>query len=315
MKKKRLKLKKKVWYILAIIIFIPIFVISFFKVKNNYEYKKTYEYRFIQSGYSKEEYQILAKYFDENYLETLLKNDKDEDLLKIVSNKHFILENLERYQKLYNRNKNMDIDEIILNINLNLDYDYYEVINDTDASKDTLMLVNKYNKLPEDYIPEDLVTVAIKYCWGDGKKIRKEVYESFIKMWDAAYDDGIYLVINLGFRSYADQEAIYNRLMNQKNRKYADSIAARPGHSEHQTGLAIDIFDRNNADFENSDANTWLKSNAYKYGFIQRYTEENEKITGFNTENYHYRYVGKEAAKKIFDQKITFDEYYIYNIK
>ena len=315
MKKKRLKLKKKVWYILAIIIFIPIFVISFFKVKNNYEYKKTYEYRFINAGYSKEEYQVLAKYFDDDYLEMLLKNDKDEDLIKLVSNKHFILENLDRYQKLYNRNKNMDIDEIILNINLNLDYDYYEEINDTDISKDTLMLVNKYNKLPDDYEPEDLITIGVKYCWGEGKKIRKEVYESFMKMWDAAYDDGIYLVINLGFRSYADQEAIYNRLMNQKNRKYADSIAARPGHSEHQTGLALDIFDRNNADFENSDANTWLRNNAYKYGFIQRYTEESIDITGFNTENYHYRYVGKEDAKKIFDQKITFDEYYIYNVK
>ncbi|MBR4231403.1 MAG: M15 family metallopeptidase [Bacilli bacterium] len=315
MKKKRLKLKKKVWYILVAIIFIPIFIISFFKVKNNYEYKKTYEYRFINAGYSKEEYQVLAKYFDDDYLETLLKNDKDEDLIKLVSNKHFILENLDRYQKLYNHYHNIDIDEIVLNINLNLDYDYYEVIEDTDISKNNLMLVNKYNKLPDDYEPEDLVTIGVKYCWGEGKKIRKEVYESFMKMWEAAYDDGIYLVINLAYRSYADQEAIYNRLMNQKNRKYADSIAARPGHSEHQTGLAIDIFDRNNTDFENSDANSWLQENAYKYGFIQRYTEDNVAITGFNTENYHYRYVGKEDAKKIFDQKITFDEYYHYNVK
>ena len=315
MKKKRLKLKKKVWYILVTIIFIPIFIISFFKVKANYEYKKTYEYRFIQSGYSKEEYQTLANFFDDDYLEVLLKNNKDEDLLKIVSNKHFILENLERYQKLYNRNKNMDIDEIILNINLNLDYDYYEEINSTDISKDTLMLVNKYNKLPEDYEPDDLVTVAVKYRWGDGKLLRKEVYESFVKMWDAAYADGIYLVINLGYRSYADQEAIYNRLMNQRNRKYADGIAARPGHSEHQTGLAIDIFDRNNTDFGNSDANSWLQENAYKYGFIQRYTEDSVAITGFSAEDYHYRYVGKEDAKKIFDQKITFDEYYLYNVK
>lgn len=315
MKKKRLKLKKKVWYILVAIIFIPIFIISFFKVKDNYEYKKTYEYRFINAGYSKEEYQVLAKYFDDDYLETLLKNDKDEDLIKLVSNKHFILENLDRYQKLYNRNKNMNIDEIILNINLNLDYDYYEEINDTDISKDTLMLVNKYNKLPEDYEPDDLVTVAVKYRWGDGKLLRKEVYESFVKMWDAAYADGIYLVINLAYRSYADQEAIYNRLMNQRNRKYADGIAARPGHSEHQTGLAIDIFDRNNTDFENSDANSWLQENAYKYGFIQRYTEDNVAITGFSAEDYHYRYVGKDIAKKIFDQKITFDEYYLYNVK
>ena len=314
MKKKRLKLKKKVWYILAIIIFIPIAIVAFLKVKNNYEYKKTYEYRFINAGYSKEEYQVLDKYFDEDYLESLLKNDKDDGLIKLVSNKHFILENLERYQKLYNK-KHLDIEDIILQINLNLDYDYYEVIEDTDISKDTLMLVNKFNKLPEDYEPDDLVSISVKYCWGDGKLLRKEAYESFIKMWEAAYDDGVYLVINLGYRSYADQEAIYNRLMNQRNRKYADGIAARPGHSEHQTGLAIDIFDRNNTDFGESDANSWLKDNAYKYGFIQRYTSENEDITGFSVEDYHYRFVGKEHSKKIFNQNITFDEYYLYNVK
>ena len=317
MKKKRLKLKKKVWFILAIIIFIPIAIFSYYKIKQKYEYQKTYEYRFLQKDYTIKEFKNLRKYFDDDYLEELLKREKDDLLLSFIQNKNFIFENLDRYLAFYDKYR-VDIDEVILNVNLNLDYDYYDNISDTDISKDTLMLVNKYNKLPEDYEPEDLVKISSKYSWGDNKMIRKEVYDAFIKMWDDAYEEGIYLIINLGYRSYDDQEAIYNRLMNLKNRKYADGISARPGHSEHQTGLALDIFEKSNSStetFKESDAYKWLLNNAYKYGFILRYNEENEGITGFNAEDWHYRYIGIEHAKKVYEKKITFEEYYFYNVR
>ncbi len=317
MKKKHLKLKKKAWFILSLIIFIPIAIISFIKIKQDYEYKKTYEYRFLEQDYTKEEYNLLAKYFDDNKLEDLLNKDKDTLLLDFLKNDKFIIDNLDRYLNFYNKYR-VGVDEVILNVNLNLDYDWYDEISEVDTSKDILMLVNKYNILPEDYEPDDLVSISVKYAWGSGNTIRKEAYEAFVKMWDDAYDKGIYLIINLGYRSYQEQEAVYNRLLNARNRKYADSISARPGHSEHQTGLALDIFEKSNSNtetFKDSEAYAWLKDNAYKYGFILRYTKENEGITGFNAEDWHYRYVGIKAAKEITEQNLTFEEYYFYNVK
>lgn len=315
--KKRLRLKKKVWFFIAIIIFIPIFIVAGIKIKAKYDYQKTYEYRFLQKDYTKKEYELISKYFEKSSYEEILAKDKDETLLKILANTNFIKDNLERYLD-YSSKNNLTIDDIILDVNLNLDYKFYENITETDTEKDKLMLVNKYNALSSDYEPNDLVVISQKYSWGEGKQIRKEVYDAFLNMWDDANNEGIYLIINLGYRSYADQEAIYNRLMKLKNRKYADGISARPGHSEHQTGLALDIFEKNNSStetFKDSIAYTWLKNNAYKYGFILRYTEENESITGFNAEDWHYRYVGKEVAKKIYESNITFEEYYTYNVK
>ena len=97
--------------------------------------------------------------------------------------------------------------------------------------------------------------------------------------------------------------------------EYADEIAARPGHSEHQTGLALDIFCTTNSNtktFKDSEAYQWLLNNAYKYGFILRYPEGKENITGFTFESWHYRYVGTEIATYIYENDITFDEYYAY---
>ena len=132
---------------------------------------------------------------------------------------------------------------------------------------------------------------------------------------DASKED-IYLMINLGYRSYDDQEALYNKYEKTYGTYEADKLTARPGFSEHQSGLALDIFEINNSNystFKNTPACKWLKENAYKYGFILRYTEDTEKITGFSSEDWHYRYVGKNIAKLIYDNNITLEEYYYNN--
>ena len=95
-------------------------------------------------------------------------------------------------------------------------------------------------------------------------------------------------------------------------------MAARAGHSEHQTGLSLDIFsktDTTTSNFKNSLAYTWLTNNAYKYGFIERYPENKEDITGFSAEAWHWRYVGVDAATYIHENDITFDEYYAYYLE
>ena len=96
----------------------------------------------------------------------------------------------------------------------------------------------------------------------------------------------------------------------------ADKYTARPGYSEHQTGLAIDVKDGSGqyAFFKNSDEYKWMKDNAHKYGFILRYPEGKEHITGFSFEAWHYRYVGVDVATFIYENDLTFDEYHMMYI-
>ena len=125
-------------------------------------------------------------------------------------------------------------------------------------------------------------------------------------------------MINSSYRPYKDQERVYNNYKDSRGESGADKIAARPGYSEHQTGLALDIFCTTNSStktFAESEAYRWLLDNSYKYGFILRYPEGKENITGYAFESWHYRYVGKDLATKIYNEGITFDEYYAYYIE
>ena len=137
-------------------------------------------------------------------------------------------------------------------------------------------------------------------------------------MWNAAQDEGIYLIVNSSFRSYAEQDELYETYKDSYGTIEADSLASRPGYSEHQTGLAIDIFSKDNTStktFKESNAYAWLLENSYKYGFILRYPEGKEDITGYTFEPWHYRYIGKKDAKKVHELNITYEEYYAYYIE
>ena len=95
---------------------------------------------------------------------------------------------------------------------------------------------------------------------------------------------------------------------------YANTVSAKPGFSEHQTGLAMDILTPGieMSEFKNTKASDWLKDNGYKYGFILRYPEDKTYITGYAFESWHYRYLSKEIAKKVYNEGITYDEYYAF---
>ena len=111
-------------------------------------------------------------------------------------------------------------------------------------------------------------------------------------------------------RDYSYQEKLWNSYSNSKGENWADSVAARAGFSEHQTGLALDIVTYGSTmnNFENSDEFKWLSKNAYKYGFILRYPKGKEHITGYKYEPWHYRYVG-DIASTIYNRNITLEEY------
>ena len=233
---------------------------------------------------------------------------------KLTKEKYYIESNLDRYLEYLNTNPDYDLATVVAYVNTGLDSEYYTNVVSTDMSKDSLILVNKYNKLAENYEPSDLVKITDRYNQGNHTYLRKVAYDAFIQLSDAAKEDG-YNIFNLSaYRSYNTQNTLYNNYVASDGKVNADTYSARPGYSEHQTGLALDV-NRIDESFENTKEFAWLQKNAHKYGFIMRYPKGKEKITGYVYEPWHYRYVGVEIATYIHEHGITYDEYYAYFYK
>lgn len=315
LKKTKLKLKKNVWFAIGGIFIVVIIVIVGVNIYRNVQYKQTNEYKLLESGYTEEEINLLEENFTNEEVTALADASKDDFLISLLQDAYFIKDNLNRYTAYHSDNESLSARSVIEIVNTNNDYSYYDHDIDTDISKDYLLLVNKYYHLGNDYVPDDLVDINNKYYYGDGHQIRKVAYDAFIDMWNQANMEGIYFIINSGYRSFEDQQEVYDFYKNNYGTTYADSIAARPGYSEHQTGLSIDIFSTEYTTteaFKNSTHYEWLVNNAYKYGFIQRYQSDTEDVTGFTEEAWHWRYVGVEVATYLHEHDITFDEYYAY---
>lgn len=192
----------------------------------------------------------------------------------------------------------------------NLFNEFYKNIKEVKDPTSFTVLVNKNYRLPEDYIPNDLEAIDVTYAMSD-KYVRKEVKQAFETMAQKAKEEGFEIVAVSAFRSYSYQEELYQHYVKTNGKSYADRCSARPGHSEHQTGLAIDVMGENQDYnlFADTKEFGWMQAHAQDYGFIIRYPEGKEEITGFKYEPWHYRYVGKEVAKKIKEQNISLDEY------
>lgn len=178
-----------------------------------------------------------------------------------------------------------------------------------------LILVNPWNKITEGY---EVALTQLK----DGEAVDERCYPDLQNMMDDCRAAGLEPIICSSYRSQEKQEKLYNnkveRLMNQEYsleeaRIEAGKSVAVPGTSEHQLGLAVDIVDKAYQNLDENQEKTavqrWLMENSWKYGFILRYPNEKSNITGIIYEPWHYRYVGKEAAKEIYDQGICLEEY------
>lgn len=237
-----------------------------------------------------------------------------EKLVNIVKSKYFILSRLERYMSY----ESDDINTIITNVNSNLDYDFYTNIQATDVNKGILLITNKYYYLGKDYYYGELVKMDKAYDNNGGNMLNSVAYDAFKKLVDDAEAFGYHIRNNSAYRSYDTQNNLYNSYKKNNGLAYADKWSARAGHSEHQTGLALDVGVQtkySTGKFEYSREFTWMKENSYKYGFILRYPKGKEYITGYNYEPWHYRYVGVEAATYIYENDITFEEYYAYFVE
>ncbi|MBE6158851.1 MAG: D-alanyl-D-alanine carboxypeptidase family protein [Firmicutes bacterium] len=314
-KKRRRRLKKNVKIVgIALIIVIIVSIISVNKYKE-YLYHQTYEYKLLQVGYNMDETKLLLSKLNDDYINSLLEESKNDTLVNLLKEKYYINDNLDRYLEYIKKNKNTELNKVVAVVNTNRDYKYYEHTKATDMSKGNLILVNKYNYLDKEFKPE-LVNVSSQYAF-EGNGCTQEVLSAFENMADAARSEDIVLVINSSYRSYDDQEAIWSSRKKANGTAKADAYAARAGFSEHQSGLAIDIaqYRINYEDFEETPGFAWLSEHAQDYGFILRYPKDKEDITGYSYESWHYRYVGVDAAKKIKEEGISFDEYYAFYIE
>ena len=172
-----------------------------------------------------------------------------------------------------------------------------------------LMLVNSENAFPDN--------VNLNLVSFNGYQVADTIYNDLVDMYNSALNDNITLKINNAYRSKDEQTQIFENKMNAyENEGYTKEKAYKqttltvqvPGYSEHETGLAIDFSNEGHYD-ENEKMWEWLNNNAYKYGFILRYPEDKYEITKIDYEPWHYRYVGKKAAKEITDKNITLEEY------
>ena len=195
---------------------------------------------------------------------------------------------------------------VVLQVNMDKDQDFYSLIWEVADPASLTVMVNKHYTLPAGYVPE-LEALGSRY---GGGSMRPEAAAAFRTMADAARTDGVTLRNVSAYRSYATQKSTYNRWLSMYKRATVDTFSARPGHSEHQTGLALDInVASTKAHFENTPAFAWLKEHCAEYGFILRYNQGQESITGYRFEPWHYRYVGEEIAAVIMEQGISYEEY------
>lgn len=300
------KLKKKVKNNLIKLFSLIVILIVVILLIKDYKYKQTYEYKLLNLNYSKEEIKILLNNLNKDKLDNLLNTEYNKDIVSILTEKYYLSKNLDRYLNYKEQNPNLSYTEVISLVNVNRDYNYYENTTETDISNYNEMFVNKYHLLNKDFKANDIVNVSSTYGY-EGNSLNKEAYEAFKNLANDAKKEGHTIVILSSYRTYEYQEKLWNK---DKD----DDYVARPGASEHVTGLAMDVSDFNdkNDSFKDTESYTWMINNCYKYGFILRYPEGKENITGYSYEAWHYRYVGIDLATKIYNENITFDEYYAY---
>jgi D-alanyl-D-alanine carboxypeptidase len=180
------------------------------------------------------------------------------------------------------------------------------------------VVVNKGRVLPNDYIPSDLVVPKIPLRLSDNQpemQLRQAAADALDEMVGSASAQNIHLMLASGYRSYKLQVTLYGGYVRAQGQGGADSSSARPGHSEHQTGLAADIEPFNKkcevqACFADTTEGEWLAANAYKYGFIIRYQKGQENLTGYEYEPWHVRYVGKDLAAQIYKSGKTLEQFF-----
>lgn len=291
-RKKKLKTKNFLVFIIIIILIITSIIYGINKSKNDNKNSK-----------------------EQNKIENKDKVNNTKELTELEKAKKDLAYYKDEYEDAYKeyreKNKDLSIEKVIINVNIGLNYDYYTHTKSTKDLNTNTILVNKYNYLTEDYVPENLQTVDKKYS-SKTLQLVDSAKEAFEELSEAASKENYTVLAMSSYRSYQYQYNLYNRYVSTEGVEAADTYSARPGYSEHQTGLAVDVYNGKEdfTNFEKTKEYNWMQDNAYKFGFILRFPKDKVLETGYQYESWHYRYVGKEIAKYIHDNNLCFEEYY-----
>lgn len=300
-KKKRLKVKKKNMAIF--IIFIMLFT-----------YVTTETILAISSS-------LTNKPINKKSPKTVEKTKKKEEI-KVEEKSSFEQfdyynkEYQDRYQNYKRENSDLSDEQIVKNVNMQLDKNHYEDTIPARNLNTEKILVNKYYYLDKNYVPDNLEKISKEYAL-NGMKLTHEARIAFEDMAKSASKENLKIIAMSAYRSYDYQVDLYNKYVKSDGKEKADTYSGRPGHSEHQTGLATDVYNvkETYTNFGKTKEYEWMQKHAHEYGFILRFPKDKEEETGYQFESWHYRYVGKEIAKYIKENNISFEEYYATIIK
>ena len=297
MTKRKIRIKKKNFTIFILIIVLLITL----------TYKGT---NFIIKSVTNKEEKVEKN--NKKKKEKTIKRDKRLQELDNIDKRisYFNNDYIDRYIAYKNKNKDLKIEDVILHVNIGIDNDYYTNTKKAINLNNTI-LVNKYNYLDKDYEPKNLEKISIYYA-RSGMKLVSEAKNQYEAMAKQASKEGLKLVVTSSYRSYDYQENLYNSYAKKDGIEAADTYSGRPGYSEHQTGLAVDLYNGKvqYTEFEKTKEFEWMQKNAHKYGFILRFPKDKEDLTGYEYESWHYRYVGEKIASYIHENNLCYEEYY-----
>lgn len=267
------------------------------------------ECKIYRMGYTVEQARALIAALSKQQIDSLIARDEHDTIaIPLLDERYFISANFDRYLAYHKKDSTRaPLSNIIALVNIGADQDRETCEVPCDTSKGQLMLINGRHYLDENYKPDSLATFKKRYCYEEQQAL-KAVVQAFMAMQQACKEQtGAQLMVNSAHRSYQQQIAMHKRS--------AKGYAAHAGYSEHQTGLAIDVTSLEHPmrwPFDKSEECAWMHEHCHEYGFILRYPKRQSLIFGFAYEPWHLRYVGKEVARRIHDEDITFDEYYAY---
>lgn len=213
-------------------------------------------------------------------------------------------------------NNNAEQDDTNENSNDNND----DTLNDTGDNSDDdptiTALVNKEHSLEDNYAPDDLVTVDVPTVLENPEvnQLREVAADALKEMFDEAKESGIYLHARSGYRSYETQVQLFQNYVEQHGEEAANRYSAKPGQSEHQTGLVMDVTSESmdfqlDESFDETEEGKWLRDHAHEYGFIIRYPKDGEDMTGYMYEPWHIRYLGVDMATNVYESGLTYEQY------
>lgn len=265
----------------------------------------------LDKNYNADEINKIQSFGEKNYSYAL---DNDYvNFIKYSTLNYFDMSKIDRYIS-YETDNNTSLEDTVTHVNIGLDNTQYTNINTISNPSDLNINLNKYNCVPDDYVPDNLVNVG-----NYSVTLTEEAAVKYMEMENAAKDDGYTFEPTTAYRSYAFQNLLYTNYVASDGIEEAETYSARPGHSEHQLGLAIDI--KNPSYYNetgvrlNDEDYAWVLENAHKYGYIVRYPTGKSDITRYIEEPWHLRYLGIELATSVVESGLCYDEYYVRYIE